>query len=363
MCINNITLQNVHTFKYLGSKISDCGEITSDINHRISSACQAFGGLKKRVWMSHDLKLHTKLKLYETIVLSTLLYASETWTLLKVHKQKLNAFHLRCLRQILNVKWTDNTPNEEILKRSNMLNVEDLIKMRRLRWAGHVSRMNDNRLPNQIVFSQLKDGIRNRSKPKKRWIDTIKDDLNTLSINTNNWRDYATDRNSWRTLTNEAVYNRHVEKLVEKSTQRETRHEEDENYTWICPLCQFTRDGRQGRQYVNSHISQAHKESQPEKPPIKSLKCNYCDFEANSGSGLSSHVRHKHPEVEDNTIKPLRVVRSSPTPMQEPSSRPSTSTAPIPAQVAQWPCSNCDRVFKSKAGLSSHSRGNKCRRL
>ena len=53
------------------------------------------------------MSLATKLSVYRAIVLTTLLYASETWTVYQRHTRKLNCFHLNCLRRLLEVKWQD----------------------------------------------------------------------------------------------------------------------------------------------------------------------------------------------------------------------------------------------------------------
>lgn len=45
------------------------------------------------------------------------------------------------------------------------------VKTRRLRWAGHISRMGEERTPHQIAFSELKNGRRPSQKPNKRWMD------------------------------------------------------------------------------------------------------------------------------------------------------------------------------------------------
>ena len=46
-----------------------------------------------------------KLRIYKTLVLSVLLYASDTWTLLSADVLTLDAFHQKCLRQLLGIRW------------------------------------------------------------------------------------------------------------------------------------------------------------------------------------------------------------------------------------------------------------------
>ena len=54
----------------------------------------------KRIWSDKRLTLDTKLRIYQTLVLSVLLYAADTWTLLATDVRSLDAFHQKCLETI-----------------------------------------------------------------------------------------------------------------------------------------------------------------------------------------------------------------------------------------------------------------------
>ena len=56
------------------------------------------------MWKRRGLSFETKLHVYRAVVLPSLLYGSESWTVYSRHLQKLQSFHMRCLRQILHVK-------------------------------------------------------------------------------------------------------------------------------------------------------------------------------------------------------------------------------------------------------------------
>ena len=61
----------------------------------------AFGRPRANVWERNGIKLDIKLKIYKAVVLPTLLYACETWTVYQRHANRLNHFHLSCLRKLL----------------------------------------------------------------------------------------------------------------------------------------------------------------------------------------------------------------------------------------------------------------------
>lgn len=93
----------VHDFTYLGSTITDDGEVKNEIGTRIAKASRAFGCLQKPIFQNKHLSVETKRKVYKAKVLTVLLYGVETWTI-KAHSVRcLNGFYNRCVRTILGV--------------------------------------------------------------------------------------------------------------------------------------------------------------------------------------------------------------------------------------------------------------------
>ena len=70
---------SVDEFPYLGSLIAASGRMDGDVDWRIAQASQAFGALRKAVFMDKDLTLKTKRKIYQACVLSVLLCGAECW--------------------------------------------------------------------------------------------------------------------------------------------------------------------------------------------------------------------------------------------------------------------------------------------
>ena len=83
-------------------------------------------------------------------------------------------------------------------------NIIRVIKSRRLRWAGHVARMEEGRSAFKILTGKP-TGKRLLGRPRPRWEDNIRMDLEELGINAGNWVDSAQDRNYWRALVNAAL--------------------------------------------------------------------------------------------------------------------------------------------------------------
>ena len=161
----------------LGSTLSRAVHIDDEVTARTAKASVAFGRLRTNVWERNGIRLDTKLKVFKAVVLPTLLYACETWTVYQRHTKKLNHFHLSCLRKILKIRWQDKIPDTEVLKKAKMQSVHTLLKLAQLRWTGHVTRMPDERLPKKVLYGELQEGKRSQGGQKKRYKDTLKASL------------------------------------------------------------------------------------------------------------------------------------------------------------------------------------------
>ena len=83
-------------------------------------------------------------------------------------------------------------------------NIVREITSRRLRWAGHVVRMEEGRNAFKIIPGKY-TGNRSLGRPRRRWEDNIRMDLEEIGINAGNCVDSAQDRNYWRALVNAAL--------------------------------------------------------------------------------------------------------------------------------------------------------------
>ena len=89
------------------------------------------------------------------------MYGAETWTLKAEHVRRLTTFHNRCVRTILGVtryqQWEQRLTSKALANRFGMVwSIPDIIMDGRLQWLGHLGRMEDERLPKQMLFGELK---------------------------------------------------------------------------------------------------------------------------------------------------------------------------------------------------------------
>ena len=94
--------------------------------------------------------------------------------------------------------------NEELHTLESLPNIFRVIKPRRLRWAGHVARMEEGRSAFKILTDKP-TGKRPLGRPRRRWEDNIRMDLEAIGVNAGNLVDSAQDRDYWRALVNAAL--------------------------------------------------------------------------------------------------------------------------------------------------------------
>lgn len=199
------SLKQVDKFRYLGSTLTSKCDLDVEINSRIGAAAAAFGKLDAKVFRSHDLKLATKISVYMAIVLPNILYSAETWTVYRRHIRTLDQFHLKCLRKILKIRWSDRVRNTEVLRRANVGGIEAYLMRRQLRWCGHVSRMAEERVAKRIFYSELKEGKRKQGGQFLRYKDVQKRHMKKCDIEPSQWEGLAAQRPDWRALVRNKV--------------------------------------------------------------------------------------------------------------------------------------------------------------
>ena len=98
--------------------------------------------------------------------------------------------------------------SEEINDLYSSPNIVRVIKLRRMRWTGHVARMDEERGVYKVLVGKP-EGKRPLGRPRLRWVDNIRMDLQEVGCGYMDWIGLAQDRDGWRRLVN-AVMNLRV---------------------------------------------------------------------------------------------------------------------------------------------------------
>jgi hypothetical protein len=145
---------------------------------------------------------------------SVVLYGCETWSLTLKEESRLRVFENRVLRRIFGLK-SDVITGEWRKLHMEELNdlycsptIVRLIKSRGMRWAGHVGRLGEGRGVSRDLVGKP-EGKRQPGRPRRRWEDNIKMDLQEVGCCGYGLIELAQDRDRWRALTN-AVMNLRV---------------------------------------------------------------------------------------------------------------------------------------------------------
>ena len=207
--LSNVELGNdeffpiVDVFCYLGSMLSsDCSD-TEDVRRRIIKASSAFGAVRKEVFANRNIDFEAKKLIYEGLILSILLYGSETWCLTEELFTRLRNFHAQCLRTMCRVNrrhtWKHRISSAELRKRTGLKTIDTYITQRQLRWAGHVARMDFTRLPRKMMSSWVRNP-RPRGCPRFTYGRGLNKALKKANIDNSNWFELASDRVQWGTM-------------------------------------------------------------------------------------------------------------------------------------------------------------------
>ena len=179
----------------------------------------------KRVWGNDLLSESTKMCIYQACVLSTLLYGSELWMTYARQERRLNGFHLGCLRCLLHIRWQDRVTNTEFLECAGSLSMPSRLIQRRLRCLRQVNRMEPDRLPREILYGELREGVCRVGRPLLRYKDVIKRDLRSALIDTSAWEDITKHRDTWRQSVKAGVSKAEANARVQATCKRAARKE------------------------------------------------------------------------------------------------------------------------------------------
>ena len=138
------------------------------------------------------------------------MYGCETWSPTLREERRLRVFENKLLRRIFGPKRDEVTRewrylhNEELNDLYSSPNIFRVIKSRKMRWAGLVARMGKRKCVYRVLLGKP-EGKKPLGRPRNRWEDNMKIDLQEVVCGGMDWIKLAQDRDRWQALVNEVM--------------------------------------------------------------------------------------------------------------------------------------------------------------
>jgi endonuclease/exonuclease/phosphatase family metal-dependent hydrolase len=206
--VPNITIKGevlkvVSNFKYVGGIENSIGTMTDEMKTRRGRMGAAYSSLAVRVFDNKNVRVTSRLDLFNAVVITNGLYGCATWIVSRAELDKLESQQFRLLRRMFGFNKKDWVSYADLIARIRSLGsvfcpIEGRVRFRRLQYLGHVERMGDHRLPKQALHSTLIAGSRRRGGQYLSHRACVKEDLKLFGIDEKEWQVLCLDRFEWR---------------------------------------------------------------------------------------------------------------------------------------------------------------------
>jgi hypothetical protein len=171
------SIDEVDQFCYLGHILTENGNMEKEVKHRIQSASGKLSTLKP-VLASDRISTKSKIKMVKSVVLSTLLYASETWNTTAKDEEKLQAFLNTCKYRVAGRSRLDRLKIEELDRIVRIPHIRALLARRRLNFLASIfSSKSPQILRESLNFQIVSTNKKIGGRKVQEWGKRIKGDL------------------------------------------------------------------------------------------------------------------------------------------------------------------------------------------
>lgn len=186
-------LTYVKAYIYLGKQVSFNQQNNElEIDRRVNMTWKKFWSLKEI--LKGDMAIRMKTKVMNTCLLPTLTYACQTWKFTTKVKTKIKTCQRSMERSILKIKKIQKIRHTHIRQKTKVTDALNHSQKLKLRWAGHVARLNDKRWTKETTQWTGPLGLRRRGRPNARWVDDV------IRVAGTQWSRVAENREFWSSL-------------------------------------------------------------------------------------------------------------------------------------------------------------------
>ncbi|XP_063374130.1 uncharacterized protein LOC134661850 [Cydia amplana] len=196
--VDNVPINKVTKFKYLGSIITSDLNTQADIENRIQAGWQKWRALTG-VLCDARMPIQVKGNVYKRAVRPALLYGAECWPMRKEEEHVMHCTEMRMLRWAGGVTLMDRVRNNHIRGTFRVAPIAEKMCESRLRWFGHVMRRDDHHMTKRAL-NDIPEIRRGRGRPPTTWMSTVSKDLRTIGASP----DMTQNREEWRKMIRRA---------------------------------------------------------------------------------------------------------------------------------------------------------------
>ena len=154
------------------------------------------------IWCNKRITLKVKLRNFKAFVESIALYNSELWTVSKKMQKDIDSFQRRLLRYVLNIRYPKKISNERLKVIVKQKPWSEVIKIRRIKWLGHLLRLPEGSSAKRTLYIAEKEVSQRKGRKFLTWLNLVKADMKELGVDWEVSKTLAQDRKRWQNLVN-----------------------------------------------------------------------------------------------------------------------------------------------------------------
>lgn len=196
--VSGSPLPDTDKYVYLGRLVTMDNDLKAEISRRRSAAWAAMSNIKEAAHLVSDKKIRSQL--FDSTVLPAMCYGAETWADNKTSATLMTRTQRALERSLLGTNRREqrdrNLRSADLRQQSGIRDAVSYMAIAKHRWAGHITRRNDDRWTSRITSWHPRDIKRTLGRPATRWSDAFK----PLNTPVQKWPQLAQDRNRWKKI-------------------------------------------------------------------------------------------------------------------------------------------------------------------